>query len=99
METTYFTIIKGRQLYIKVGLWCSSKNPPRTPGYIWKESLQAGCYDVRKLRISSAAIKLAKNIGKHFSPIAHFVKQHLKQIKVLVAKALTVFLTMMRRVK
>jgi hypothetical protein len=28
METTYFTINKGRQLCIKVGSWCSSKHPP-----------------------------------------------------------------------
>jgi hypothetical protein len=69
METTYFTINKRRQLYIKVGAWCSSKHPPRTPGYIWKESLLAGYYDVPKLRISSVVMKLAKAISKHFSPI------------------------------
>ena len=69
METTYFTINKRRQLYIKVGAWCSSKHPPRTPGYIWKESVQDGCYDVPKLRISSVAMNLAKTIGKHSSPI------------------------------
>ena len=70
METTYFTINKRRQLYIKVGAWCSSKHPPRTPGYIWKESVQDGCYDVPKLRISSVAMNLAKTIGKHSSPIS-----------------------------
>jgi hypothetical protein len=41
IEATYFTINKKRQMYIKVGSWCSIKHPARTPGYIWKESLQA----------------------------------------------------------
>jgi hypothetical protein len=49
IEATYFTINKKKELYIKVGLWCSIKHLARTPGYIWKESLLAGCYDVQKL--------------------------------------------------
>ena len=34
--------------------------------------MQAGCYDVPKLRISFVAINLAKTVGKHISPTAHF---------------------------
>jgi hypothetical protein len=49
IETTCFTINKKRQMYIKFGSWCSIKHPARTPGYIWKESLQACSYDVPKL--------------------------------------------------
>lgn len=35
--------------------------------------MQADCYEVKNLRISSVAIKLAKNIGKHVSPVGHFI--------------------------
>jgi hypothetical protein len=71
IETTYFTINKKRQMYIKAGSWCSTKHSARTPGYIWKESLQACSYDVPKLQISSVAINLAKSVGRHISPTAH----------------------------
>jgi hypothetical protein len=56
IEKAYFTINKKRQMYIKVGSWCSIKHPARTSGYIWKESLQACSYDVPKLQISSVAL-------------------------------------------
>jgi len=65
IETTYCTINKKRHLYLKVGLWCSIKHHPRTPGCIWKEREKVGCYDVPKLCISSVAMKLANKGNKH----------------------------------
>jgi hypothetical protein len=67
IEATYFTINNKRQLYMKVGLWCNIKH--RTPGYIWKEAVKAGCYDVPKLGISSVTMKLANNISKQLSHV------------------------------
>ena len=69
IEVTYFTINNKRQLYIKVGLWCNVKHYPKTPGYIWREAVKAGCYDVPKLCISSVTMKLANSIGKHLSHV------------------------------
>ncbi len=56
----------NKNLYVKVGEWNSS-HPPVTPGQIWKDVVKLGCYNVPKLRISSAAMKLARNIGKQFT--------------------------------
>jgi hypothetical protein len=83
IEATYFTINNKRQLYIKVGLWCNIKHYPKTPGYIWKEAVKAGCYDVPKLRISSVTMKLANSIGKHLSHVifpAAYIRLETKSI-------------------
>jgi hypothetical protein len=69
IKVTYFTINNKRQLYIKVGLWCNIKHYPKTPGYIWREAVKAGCYDVPKLCISSVTMKLANSIGKHLNHV------------------------------
>jgi hypothetical protein len=67
METTFFSIKNKKSLYIKVGEWSNTRHLSRTPGNIWKEASKRGFYDIPKLRISSAAIKLARNIGKQFT--------------------------------
>jgi hypothetical protein len=66
METTVFEPRNIKNLYIKVGKWNSS-HPAVTPGKIWKDAVKLGFYNVPKLRISSAAMKLARNIGKQFT--------------------------------
>jgi hypothetical protein len=66
METTVFEPRNTKNLYIKVGGWNSS-HLPVTPGKIWKDAVKLGFYNVPKLRISSAAMKLARNIGKQFT--------------------------------
>ncbi len=42
-------------------------HPAKTPGQIWKDAVKKGSHNVPKLRISSAAMRLARNIGKQFS--------------------------------
>ncbi len=66
METTVFEPRNSKNLYIKVGKWNSS-HPAVTPGKFWKDAVKLGFYNVPKLRISSAAMKVARNIGKQFT--------------------------------
>jgi hypothetical protein len=40
-----------------------------TAGYLWKGIVQSGFCCIPKLQIFSAAIRLAKDIGKHYSPV------------------------------
>jgi hypothetical protein len=53
--------------YVKIGKWSNVSHPTRTPGQIWKEAIKKGSYNLPKLRISSAAMKLAWCIGKQFN--------------------------------
>ena len=88
-KAAYFAINYKRQMYIKVGSWCSIKHPARTPGYIGKESLQAGSYDVPKLWSSSVAFNLAKKAGKHISPTAHVTLAASKTDQSISSKSST----------
>ena len=83
METTFFSIKNKKSLYIKVGEWSNTRHLSRTPGNIWKEASKRGFYDIPKLRISSAAIKLARNIGKQFTNTSLFLSsvQEEKEIE------------------
>jgi hypothetical protein len=81
METTFFSIKNKKSLYIKVGEWSNTRHLSRTPGNIWKEASKRGFYDIPKLRISSAAIKLARNIGKQFTNTSLFSNHAAKQMR------------------
>jgi hypothetical protein len=67
METTVFEPRNSKNTYVKIGKWSNVSHPPRTPGQIWKEAIKKGSYNLPKLRISSAAMKLARCIGKQFT--------------------------------
>jgi hypothetical protein len=79
----FFSIKNKKSFYIKISEWSNTQHLLRTPGNIWKLASKRGFYDIPKLRISSAAIKLARNIGKQFTDTTLFLSsvQEEKEIE------------------